>query len=171
MKTEDVARAISEITYKTDDPHKYQALFNWNSREVTVSFQRPDTFTGEMSTGYGGTVHIESEWTEGDVIRTVFGLFKNLEEHECREGFRYKGSQVFSPHITADALVEAGRHIQGQEDPDSPESVQSLRTTMQEQSAPLTWYCTGCQQKVDGNPRQCPNCGHTIYRPVWGKNA
>lgn len=120
MKSEDVAELIANITYKPGDPHDYVALFNWSTRTIQVSFLRPDAFTGEVSRGYGGSARIESGWTSGDIMRTVFGLFKALEEHECREGFRVYGVQVFSPHIEGDALLEAGRHIQGHPEIESP---------------------------------------------------
>lgn len=117
MRTEDVIEVIERIRYKAGDPHQYRAIFNRHTREVTVIFERPDAFTGEWGTGVGGRIWIPLDWTEGDILRTVFGLFKNLEEHECREGFWYDGVQPFSPHITAEAMVEAARHIQSQELP------------------------------------------------------
>lgn len=82
-------------------------------RHVQARFERPDTYTGEPGVGAGGTVAIRDDATPGDVVRTCFGLFKALEEHECREWFRVDGVQVFSPHIELDAMLDAGRHIQG----------------------------------------------------------
>jgi hypothetical protein len=35
-------------------------------------------------------------------------------------------------------------------------------------SETLTWVCTRCAGKLSGNPRQCPACGYTVYKPTWG---
>lgn len=29
----------------------------------------------------------------------------------------------------------------------------------------VKWQCTFCDYELDGNPRWCPVCGCTIYRP------
>lgn len=31
-----------------------------------------------------------------------------------------------------------------------------------------TWYCVRCGKKQPGNPRWCPWCGYTVYRPEYG---
>lgn len=31
------------------------------------------------------------------------------------------------------------------------------------------WFCVRCGQEQPGNPRWCVRCGHTVYRPVYGK--
>lgn len=82
--------------------------------EVYVEFQRPDIFTGEDGWGRGGTARIYPDATDGDIVRTVFGLIQAIEIHECREWFKVDDSQVFGPHIELDALIDAGRHVQGQ---------------------------------------------------------
>ncbi len=38
---------------------------------------------------------------------------------------------------------------------------------MPEQSETLVWVCTRCDSKLSGNPRFCPRCGYTVYRPTW----
>lgn len=103
-------RVIRSITYKPG----YKVHLR-PDRTVQVSFERPDVFTGKIGTGWGGTAKIADDATKADVARTIFGLFRALEEHECREWFKVAGVQVFSPHIEFDALIEAGRHIQGQD--------------------------------------------------------
>lgn len=30
------------------------------------------------------------------------------------------------------------------------------------------WQCTRCDNYLDGNPRLCPHCGYTVYRPTHG---
>lgn len=109
VSNDELIMLLDRITYKPG----YRVV--QAGRLVQVSFSRPDAFTGEQGIGFGGTAKIPDDATPGDVLRTVFGLFRALEEHECREWFRVDGVQVFSPHITFDALIEAGRHIQGHE--------------------------------------------------------
>lgn len=109
MTDDELNDLVTRITYKDGYMVRVQ------DRIVQVAFWRHDVFTGEYGLGYGGTAQIPEDATHGDVVRTVFGLFKALEEHECREWFRVDGVQVFSPHISYDALLEAGRHIQGHE--------------------------------------------------------
>lgn len=161
MKTIEVAALIANITYKPWSNQDFRAIFNENTREVTVTFQRPDTFTGKIGTGVGGTAYIPPDWTAGDVARTVFGLWKALEEHECREGFRVYGVQIFSPHIELDAMLEAGRHIQGQPVLDPPPS------RKWDADPEFKWQCTGCGHKMTESLRWCPKCGYTVYRPLY----
>jgi len=29
----------------------------------------------------------------------------------------------------------------------------------------IVWICTRCNRELAGNPRLCPHCGYTVYRP------
>lgn len=31
----------------------------------------------------------------------------------------------------------------------------------------MVWHCARCNRKQPGNPRWCPWCGHTVYRPEY----
>lgn len=31
------------------------------------------------------------------------------------------------------------------------------------------WICVRCGTHQPGNPRWCVRCGHTVYRPVYGR--
>jgi hypothetical protein len=67
---------------------------------------RPDAITGEWGYGYGGRRRLPTTSTRSDVVRNVFAAFKAYEEHECREFFRYRGEQVFGPHMDLDDLAQ-----------------------------------------------------------------
>lgn len=30
----------------------------------------------------------------------------------------------------------------------------------------IIWVCNRCNRALDGNPRLCPHCGYTVYRPT-----
>lgn len=105
---------VQRITYK--DNYRIIVLGDGDIATLTAEFYRADIFTGEWDWGTGGTANIPlyGTMTDGDVVRAVFGLFQAIEIHECREAFKVDGSQVFGPHIELDALIDAGRHVQGQ---------------------------------------------------------
>lgn len=69
-----------------------------------VECDRPDSFTGEVSTGRGGKAYLSPHMTVSELTRLVFGLFKAYEEHECREFFKWKGRSIYGPHISSEAL-------------------------------------------------------------------
>ena len=51
--------------------------------------------------------------TRSEVVQTAMAALMAWYEHEAREGFKYKGLSVFSPHLDVEALheiVSAGRH-------------------------------------------------------------
>jgi len=111
-----VSHLIRRVSYKPG--YRFQVNDEYTGdgpaiARVRVAFDRPDTFTGELGTGFSPSVPIFESYTDGDIVRTLFGLVKALEEHECREAFQVDGSRVFGPHIELEALIEAGRRVQG----------------------------------------------------------
>ncbi len=46
---------------------------------------------------------------ESEIVQTALGLALASAEHVVREHFLYKGEQVFSPHFSTEALLEAAR--------------------------------------------------------------
>jgi hypothetical protein len=79
---------------------------------IEVQCKRPDTYTGEFGTGYGGKRYLRDEMTDSEIVRNIFGAFMAYEEHECREAFQFRGVRIFGPHIDVEYLVEAGKHIE-----------------------------------------------------------
>lgn len=76
-----------------------------------VHCKRPDAYTGEVGWGYGGKAYLSPHANEAELVRTAFALFKAYDEHEVREGFRWKGRAIFGPHISVEALWEASEHL------------------------------------------------------------
>lgn len=74
---------------------------------IQVECWRPDAITGEWGIGLGGKVYLSPHMVNGEIVRKIFQALLAYEEHECREFFRYKGAQVFGPHIDVEALVDA----------------------------------------------------------------
>lgn len=101
----------AEITYKPGyalllKPDTFTPGSRWYYQ---VQCERPDAITGEMGTGYGGKAYLSPHATRSELVQTAFGLFKAYEEHEAREFFRWRGEQVFGPHMDVIALSSIAR--------------------------------------------------------------
>ena len=73
-----------------------------------------DAFTpGLMRTAYGRWWEIPY-LTRGDTARTAFVACLMMEEHECRESFRYKGKAIYGPHFDIDELARIASKIEAQ---------------------------------------------------------
>lgn len=90
---------LDEVTYKPG----YQLLLRLDTEGSRWYFQvqceRIDAITGTPGIGYGGKAYLSPHATLSELVQTAFGLFKSYEEHESREFFRWRGEQVFGPHI------------------------------------------------------------------------
>src|SRR5271166_5081235 len=73
---------------------------------VWVTFERPDTVTGDVGRGRGRDEIIWQKSTESSVVKTAWVLVELMVRHELMEGFRYKDCRIFNPHNTVGALVE-----------------------------------------------------------------
>lgn len=73
---------------------------------LQVQYYREDCITGRMGWGSGGKMYLSPYMTDSEIVQGAFGLFKNYEEHECREFFAFKGKRVYGPHISVEALME-----------------------------------------------------------------
>lgn len=103
----DLAQIVRAITYRDADNYKV----DWDvDTEDRIWFEvvhlRPDAITGEPTWGHGGRRYIGPTTTRSELVRAIFEAFLAYEEHEVREFFRYRGVQIFGPHIDVDALAE-----------------------------------------------------------------
>ncbi len=73
---------------------------------------RKDTFTGNFGFGRGGKAYLSEYATDGELIQTVFGLYKGYWEHEARETFKWRDRRVFGPHISTGALWEVADRVE-----------------------------------------------------------
>lgn len=83
---------------------------------VQAVFERLDIATGILGKGYGGKRYLSKHMVPSEVVRVCFGAFLSLEEHECREWFRWgpRGEtprRIFGPHIDVHALHSVARQI------------------------------------------------------------
>lgn len=54
----------------------------------------------------GGKHYLSPFMCDSEVVGAVFGAFKQAEEHETREWFRFMGRSVYNPHIDVYVLHE-----------------------------------------------------------------
>lgn len=74
---------------------------------VQARLWRPDATTGVEDWGEGSKIIIENTMTEGQVVKRCFVAMRDFAEHEVREGFKWKGRRVLSPHIDINAMYDA----------------------------------------------------------------
>lgn len=105
-----VSRILQSIQYKDDFKIIASRDLSDEGRVfIQVVCERPDSITGKPGVGKGGKMYLSPHMVDGEVVRKAFQAILAYEEHEAREFFRYKGAQVFGPHIHIDALVEASK--------------------------------------------------------------
>lgn len=72
---------------------------------VWVSFERPDTISGELGRGRGRDEIVWCGTTVSGVVKTCWVLVELMVRHELMEGFRWKNARIFNPHNTVFALA------------------------------------------------------------------
>lgn len=83
-----------------------RALCGWL---VAVTFERPDTITGEIGRGRGRQEFIRSGTSLSGVVKTAWLLVELLIRHELMEGFRFDGVRIFNPHNSVLDLADLQR--------------------------------------------------------------
>jgi hypothetical protein len=63
-----------------------------------VSFERPDTLTGNVGRGRGREEVVWQGATLSGVIKTAWLLVELMVRHELMEGFRFDDARIFNPH-------------------------------------------------------------------------
>lgn len=74
-----------------DTPDKHGYL-------VWVSFERPDTITGEVGRGRGRDEVILNGTSMSGVVKTAWLLVELMVRHELMEGFNFDNNRIFNPH-------------------------------------------------------------------------
>ena len=98
---------VSEITYRDwrftigdDDGHPW----------LQVEFDTENNFAPfDLTTQRGRKWRLSRFMCKGEVVQTALAAVLAAEEHETREGFRYRGAPIFDGHYDVDALVEFRR--------------------------------------------------------------
>lgn len=104
-----VRRIVGTIDYRPD--YRYDVDCDGGGVYVELLHWRPDALDGHMAWGRSGRRYLSEDITVSQIVRTLFGLALGYEEHEVREFFRYRGKQVFGPHIDVEALVEVADRV------------------------------------------------------------
>lgn len=73
---------------------------------VQIGFNIPCTTTGKVGWHWGGKQYVSLHACKGEIVNKAFGMFKSFVEHELREMFYYKGTQIYNPHLDVDKLQE-----------------------------------------------------------------
>jgi hypothetical protein len=55
---------------------------------------------------------LSAHMTDGEVVQTVMAAVLAWYEHEAREAFKFRGKQIFSPHLSLQALCERAEQIE-----------------------------------------------------------
>lgn len=71
---------------------------------INMTYERPDTFTGELGIGRGRSEFIYHGALESFVVKTAYVLLTMLVTHELMEAFMYEGKRLFNPHHTVGDL-------------------------------------------------------------------
>lgn len=91
----------------------YDPVTNVQGWFITVSFERPDTATGQIGIGRGRPEWVPFGAWESGIVKTCWLLIELVVRHELMEAFRYQDKRIFNPHNSVHALAS----IQKAEDP------------------------------------------------------
>jgi hypothetical protein len=72
---------------------------------ISVSFERPDTHTGEIGRGWGREWFLRAHCTEKFVVMTAKVAIDFILKHESMEAFHYKGARIIDPHKSLEELA------------------------------------------------------------------
>lgn len=107
MTRDELANVLRNISY--DDPlgYEFEILEPGGMLAFRVAYIEADVDTGRAERQYGRTWFVpRGSATRSSVVRTAFAALMASAEHRVREHFRYRGEQVFSPHLDVDKLVD-----------------------------------------------------------------
>lgn len=72
---------------------------------LQVSFDAWDEASGKFQLQYGRKWLVSRYSTTSEIVQTALKAVLAAQEHEVREGFRYKGKAIFGPHFDVDDLA------------------------------------------------------------------
>lgn len=115
VKTEaELTKVLSEISFKNtvldfkwkfEFSKMYESYSNRHGWLLWVSFERPDTITGELGRGRGRDEIVWYGATVSGVVKTAWVLVELMVRHELMEGFRWRNARIFNPHNSVFALA------------------------------------------------------------------
>lgn len=72
---------------------------------VCVTFERPDTETGQIGIGRGRYEYIKKGTTVSGIVKTAWLLIELAVRHELMEAFRWCDKRIFNPHNSVHDLA------------------------------------------------------------------
>jgi hypothetical protein len=72
---------------------------------------RPDAFTGLPGEGRGGKAYLSPAMLDDELVQLCWGLLEAYVHHEAREGFRWRGKQIYGPHMKVANLAAIAEDI------------------------------------------------------------
>ena len=102
MTAEGTAYILSLVSYKDWRFHLDAEGEQW---WLQVRWEGRDSFTGEQVEQHGRKWLLSPHMVKSEVVQTALMAVLAVEEHEAREGFKYRGQRIFGPHLDVEAVV------------------------------------------------------------------
>ena len=94
----DITFVHTVVDFKWRFEHKKTKIDGRDAWLLWVSFERPDTITGEIGRGRGRDEIVWKGTSVSGVVKTCWVLVELMVRHELMEGFRWKNARIFNPH-------------------------------------------------------------------------
>lgn len=98
MNLEKLHTLVGDVSYKDWTIRTGKMGDGWF---VQLRFYAPDacSLNGDVSLQCCRKWYISPHMTDSEVVQTVFLAIKTAETHELLENFKFKGVQIFCPHL------------------------------------------------------------------------
>lgn len=114
MNLNEIVEIIGQITYKpgwqlwvsTDGNRPYLQVEVTEESDASLDSHKRD---GTRTPWKSARRYLSYFMCRQEIVGAAFGLFKDAEEHETREWFRYRGAAIFNPHLDPDVLANVAR--------------------------------------------------------------
>jgi hypothetical protein len=106
MNKEEIEQILDNISYKD---WTFAVIEKGEHLFLQAVWLEQDSYTKVYLSQASRKWYLSPFMTVSEIVQTVFLLVKTVEEHEMREGFKYKDQRIFNPHFSADALAELCR--------------------------------------------------------------
>jgi len=108
MNLEEIQKIISRISFNpscVDMGWKFEAKQEGENFLIRTTFQRPDTHTSVIGTGYGRWMFLHKDIDERGVVMTAWLCAELIVKHELMEAFNYAGARILDPHKSLEELA------------------------------------------------------------------
>lgn len=106
--TEAIGRVVERVAYRHG--WLFSVVGFGGYVEIAASLMTVDADRGEPGFQLGHRVAIDPTASEERVVAAVFAMIAEIEDHERREFFRYRGVKLYDPHASdAERAARAAR--------------------------------------------------------------